>query len=104
MVARGLESFGRDNPSLATELRLPSWDQPTKLAWPPPKPSEAAAFAASMAVPMHRGADWWRDGAARAAEQAAEAKRVSDHYAEQARLRDEHEAAEERARIAKARR
>jgi hypothetical protein len=93
LEARGLESFDRDNPSLATELKLPSWDQPTKLAWPPPKPSAAAAFAASMAMPMHRGGDWWRDGDARAAEQAAESKRVADYYAEQEQLREEREAA-----------
>ncbi len=99
LEARGLDGFTRDTPSIIEEqLKLPDWQHSERMAWPPPKPSEAAAFAASMALPMHRGADWWKDGDARAAEQAAEAARVARYYADQPREREKREAAEERTR------
>ena len=37
LVARNLEHFTRDEPSITNELKLPDWDQPTKLAWPRPR-------------------------------------------------------------------
>lgn len=104
LTARGLTGFTRDQPSIIKTVQLPQFENSRRMAWPPPVPSAAAAFAASMMLPQHRGPDWWRDGDARAAEQAAEAKRVSDHYAEQARLRDERDAAVERTRAEQARR
>jgi hypothetical protein len=37
LVARNLQNFTREQPSITNELRLPDWDQPAKLAWPPPQ-------------------------------------------------------------------
>ena len=37
LVARNLEGFTRDMPSITKELRLPDWEQPNRLAWPPPQ-------------------------------------------------------------------
>ena len=60
LVARGLDGFTRFEPSIASELKLPDWNQATKLAWPPPTPSIAVQVAADMArmLPPHAGANW----------------------------------------------
>jgi Rhodopirellula transposase DDE domain len=60
LVARGLDSFTRFEPSIAGELKLPDWDEPTKFVWPPPKPSLAVQVVAEMArmLPPHGGANW----------------------------------------------
>jgi hypothetical protein len=61
LVARNLDRFTRDQPSIADELRLPHWDQPTKLAWPPPQTPLAVLAVQGMAAAVdHPGADWWQ--------------------------------------------
>ena len=65
LVARNLEGFTRDQPSITNELQLPDWDQPVKLAWPPPQTPLAVLAVQGMAAAVdHPGANWWqrRDG------------------------------------------
>ena len=59
LVARDLERFTTVHPSIAQELKLPTFAPGQRFAWPP-QSSLAAAFAMSM-VPMHDPhytADW----------------------------------------------
>jgi DNA repair exonuclease SbcCD ATPase subunit len=61
LVARNLERFTRDEPSITNELRLPDWDQPSKLAWPPPQTPLAVLVLQGMAAAVdHPGATWWQ--------------------------------------------
>jgi hypothetical protein len=80
--ARGLDSFTRSVPSITDELRLPHWETPDGLAWPPPVSIDPARFAP---VPFNRrySADW-----AQAKEEEARAVRE----------RQEREAAEREAK------
>ena len=60
LVARDLDRFRSLEPSIAQELKLPTFAPGQRLAWPPPKPSMAALYADSM-VPPHDArytADW----------------------------------------------
>jgi hypothetical protein len=63
LTARGgLKEFTRSQPSIAKTIQLPEWEQSSTLAWPPPQPSFAATYAASM-VPTfdpRYSADWWK--------------------------------------------
>jgi hypothetical protein len=59
--ARNLEGFTRDQPSITNELQLPDWDQPVKLAWPPPQTPLAVLAVQGMAAAVdHAGANWWQ--------------------------------------------
>jgi hypothetical protein len=61
LVARNLERFTRDEPSITNELRLPDWDQPSKLAWPPPRMPLAVLVLQGMGAAVdHPGATWWQ--------------------------------------------
>jgi hypothetical protein len=63
LVARNLEGFTRGQPSITNELRLPDWDQPAKLAWPPPQTPLAVLAVQGMAAAVyHPGDNWWRRG------------------------------------------
>ena len=101
LVARGLESFSRANPSITEEFKLPDWDEPTKLAWPPSQPSLGVIMAQTMAVPYHPGGNWGQQREERAAAVREEQERVADYYEAQARRREERENAETQERIAK---
>jgi hypothetical protein len=62
LTARGLNKFTHSQPSIAKTIQLPEWEQSSTLAWPPPEPSFAATYAASM-VPTfdpRYSADWWK--------------------------------------------
>jgi hypothetical protein len=69
LAARGLESFSRDNPSIAAELRIPSFDRGGRMAWPPPQTLDPSLFSPVSASPRY-SADWGL-----AAEQEARASR-----------------------------
>jgi hypothetical protein len=60
LMARDLERFTIREPSIAQELKLPTFAPGQRLAWPPPQPSIAALYAMSM-VPQRDprfSADW----------------------------------------------
>jgi hypothetical protein len=44
LVARNLEGFTRDEPSIITELKLPDWADSARMAWPPPRPFDQSMF------------------------------------------------------------
>lgn len=46
LTARNLEEFSRYHPSVAKGVQLPELQHSYKMAWPPPPPSLAAAYAA----------------------------------------------------------
>jgi hypothetical protein len=61
LVARNLDGFTRDEPSITKELRLPDWDQSNKLAWPRPQtPLAVLAVQGVAAAVDHPGDNWWR--------------------------------------------
>ena len=93
LEARNLESFSRDAPSITTELRLPDWDHPPKMAWPPPQTSLAVLAAQGIAALPHPGAHWWEGREQRAAAQRAEQERVAQYYADLERPQNEGEKA-----------
>jgi hypothetical protein len=100
MAARGITEIGLHGYSIMKDLKLPDFAEPTKLALPPPTPSLAAQFAASMIQPPHLGANWHQE-AERARALREEHERATARSSEMARQREEREAAEaeERARV-----
>jgi hypothetical protein len=49
-LARGIDSFTRSEPSISADLKLPDWEQPAKLAWPPPRTPLAVLAVQGMAA------------------------------------------------------
>jgi predicted transcriptional regulator len=95
LVARDLERFTIREPSIAQELKLPTFAPGQRLAWPLPQPSMAALYAMSM-VPTHDPrytADW---AAAQKADNirraATEARWAEEEAARQAESRGKYEA------------
>jgi hypothetical protein len=61
LVARNLERFTRDEPSITNELKLPDWGQPAKLAWPRPQTPLGVLVSQAMAPAVdHPGDNWWQ--------------------------------------------
>lgn len=92
LIARGLDDFSRDQPSITRELRLPDWAESNKLLWPPPA-VPAAVLLAEMVSQIHdprrHSADWF------AAQQADIARRKAE---EQQRIEQEAALTEENRR------
>ena len=51
LIARNLDGFDRERPSLLAEVHLLDWNSGRQI-WPPPGPSMAAAFAATFCQPV----------------------------------------------------
>ena len=102
LAARGLDNFTRDDPSIANELKLPDFEHSVQMAWPPPRPSMGAAFAATMMPTSDRrfSADWWQEREQGAARQRAEQQRIADTYVRMTREQEERENAEAHERFA----
>jgi hypothetical protein len=98
VIARNLDGFDRERPSLLAEVHLLDWNSGRE-AWPPPRPSMASAFAATL-VPAYNSADWANNYQRRAAAQQAERQYVSDYYARTTREQEERENREARERFA----
>jgi len=95
LVARDLERFKATEPSIAQELKLPTFAPGQRLAWPPPQPALAVMVAQSM-VRTHDPrytADWAaaqkEDNARRA---ATEARWAEEEAARQAESKRQYEA------------
>lgn len=93
LVARGLESFSRDTPSLIKTIQFLDFAS-GKQVWPPPRIPLGVLVTQGMPAPLpHPGADWWRDREERAAAQRAEQERVAAYYEAQQRAKEEREKA-----------
>lgn len=55
LTARGLDHFGVHDLKILKDLALPSFTEPTKLAWPPYRPVD---WSSVVPVFRHSGADW----------------------------------------------
>ena len=98
MIARNLDGFDRERPSLLAEVHLLDWNSGRQI-WPPPRPSMAAAFAATF-LPASNPADWANNYERRAAAQQRERQYVADHYARLIKEQEERENREARERFA----
>jgi hypothetical protein len=98
LVARNLDGFDRERPSLLAEAHLLDWNTGRQI-WPPPRPSISAAFAASF-VPANNPADWANNYERRAAAQQRERQYIADYYARATREQEERENREARERFA----
>jgi hypothetical protein len=102
LEARNLDRFTRDNPSLASTVELPDWDNSGKKLWPRSSSGSFAAMAvASMTVP-HPGVDWSTAEVRekRRKEIEKEQQRIGEFYQEQTAAQEERLNAEERLRFA----
>jgi hypothetical protein len=101
LIARNLDRFDRERPSLLAEVHLLDLDS-GRQAWPPPQPLMAAVVAASMLPASGRcfSSDWWKDREEGAARQRAEQQRLADYYARTTKEQEERENAEARERFA----
>jgi hypothetical protein len=97
LLARQLEQFSSETPSIIQNVTLPDWTGSSTF-WPLPQPSKASAFAAvEPPHPIHRfSADWWKDNERRAAAQRAEQQRIADYYARTTKEQEDRENAEAR--------
>ena len=86
-VARGLEHFTAATPSIAAELRLPSFDAGQLPLWPPPVVPISAFMVPPMAT-VGTDKDWWMTREQRAAEQAAERQRLNNYYSSEQQARE----------------
>jgi hypothetical protein len=89
MAARGIAGIGPYGLSIMTDLTLPDFAEPTRLAWPPPTPSLAAQVAESVIHRPHPGANWWQEREQQARAVREEHERAIAHYAAMARQREE---------------
>jgi predicted transcriptional regulator len=91
LMARDIERFTTREPSIARELKLPTFAPDQRLAWPPPQPSLAVMIAQSMAPPYDPrfSADWAAtqkaDNVRRAANEARWAEQEAARQAESKR-------------------
>ena len=58
LTARGLDHFTVHDQQIMKDLKLPDFEQPSKLSWPPPPPP--INYANLVQVRPHPGGDWWR--------------------------------------------
>jgi hypothetical protein len=85
--ARGLDHFGVHDLKILKDLALPSFTEPTKLAWPVQKLPD---WSSVVPVFRHPGADWWQAKQAENARRRAEdEKRAEALHEEEARVRND---------------
>ena len=75
LVARGLESFARDVPSITKELKLPAFEPGQPLAWPPRPRLHQTRFAPTPYDPRF-SARWWEAGERQRREQERQPAKV----------------------------
>ena len=99
LYARGLDKLTRDSPSLLTSVHLIDWVSGSEI-WPPPRPSMASMFAATVpACDRRLNADWAKDNEHAAAQARAEQQRIADYYARTTKEQEDRENAEARERF-----
>jgi hypothetical protein len=91
-AARHLGSIHPDYSLL--HMKIPAFAEPNKLSWPPVQTPLGVQVAASMAVPRGPALDWQSELVARDRARHAEAQRVAAYYSNQAREKEERDAAQ----------
>ncbi len=101
LTSRGLKDFSRSQPSIAKNISLPEWEASDRMAWPPPRPSIAAAYAASITPPFdpRYSADWWKVSEQAAAARQRERERAARHYEDMTVQQEQRVNREERERF-----
>jgi len=96
LMARGLDGFTRDTPSLLESVRLRDWGTGREV-WPTPS-TFSVDYAQSMPVPLHAGAHWADPEvqARRHAELAAERERIARFHTQGAKEQEIRQNKEER--------
>jgi|SRR5262249_35559942 len=103
LLARQLDQFTRETPSILETLTLPDWVDSSANLWPPAQPSFAASYAATM-VPAHDprySADWAKAQAARAEAIREQQRRQGEFYDRMTREQEARQNAEERERFSR---
>jgi hypothetical protein len=87
LTARGVDHFGSYDLKILKDLKLPSFSEPTKLAWPPYRPVD---WSSVVPVRPHPGADWWQAKQAENARGRAEdEKRAEALHEKEGRVRND---------------
>ena len=87
LTARGLDHFGVYDLKILQDLKLPSFNEPAKLVWPPHRPID---WSSVVPVFRHPGADWWQAKQAENARRRAEdEKRAEALHEEEGRVRND---------------
>ena len=98
LIARDLQSFSRDTPSLVKALELPSWSGRTP-AWPPRSRSTIAEMVMGS-VPVDFGLEWHEALKARDDQRRADFARAHDRMVAEAKAKEESENAAVREAVA----
>jgi hypothetical protein len=86
LTARGLDDFRVHDLKIMQDLKLPSFSDPTKLAWPVQKLPD---WSSVVPVRPHPGADWWQAKHAENARRRAEDEKRAEALHEEARVRND---------------
>jgi hypothetical protein len=89
-AARGLRGVATGY-SLMTDLKLPVFDQPNGLCWPPPPPPILPEMVVPPGMLLHPGADWHQELKQRDVRRQQEAKRTADYHRQREREKEDME-------------
>jgi hypothetical protein len=89
LLARGLEAFTRDKPSLLRLLQL--YDSNGAQVWPVKVPRDMSLFEPARYADPRASADWWKYKDLAAEQAKAESERVNAYYEQQAKEREDRE-------------
>jgi hypothetical protein len=95
LIARELERFTRDMPSLLQSVVLLDFDS-GKRVWPPVAPRDMSMFDPERYADPRASKDWYKFAEANAAHAKAESERVADYYEKQNKEREAREKKEAR--------
>jgi hypothetical protein len=96
LSARNLKTIAQGC-SLMKDLKIPLWDSPSVLAWPPSQIPFAVQYVESMRFPAGPSPDWHEQIAERNAARAEDSKRMANFYQRQTQEREERDKAEAKA-------
>jgi hypothetical protein len=99
--ARNLTRFDRDNPSLASTIKLRDWNNSSRTLWPRRSGNTLAVeFASSMIAPPHHPceytSEWWKAAQAKAESAHVDSAQMADFYSEQTKSQEDRQNLEAR--------
>jgi hypothetical protein len=97
LEARNIDGFGVNCVSLLRDWKLPAFNAPGRLLWPPPTPPIDVLQIVPAALLRHPGANWHEELKQRDDARQQEAKRMADYYRNQTLEREQRDNAEARA-------